>query len=218
LTDIKLLLKKTENIILKQEIMTRLSTIMLCLVLAYLVKACESRHHHVANRVECLERSAAYLDSKLFDYMYSYLQQQEAVLRAAWSRNAEFVFNHKPVELNEVAYLFDQTGCLNANSSESYKFRKHTSTCPSRLGVNTNKNRWPHYIQEVICTCRTCNVIVNEPPLPEEIYRCMPIMTDVVVLDKIQECDSNGYYKWVGNVTRINAGCTCGVMVNLVPS
>jgi hypothetical protein len=121
-------------------------------------------------------------------------------------------------DLNEIESprQVDQTQCQLSDRNTTLTVISQRSTCPWLYQVKYREDKFPHFLREAKCTCRTCN-LQGSSQLPSKTYGCMPILRRVPVLVRNSvKCDMNGFQTWTPSAEIVNTGCTCSFQKELI--
>ena len=80
------------------------------------------------------------------------------------------------------------------------------SLCPWYNVMNYDPDRYPSYLIEARCKCKTCTGID-----PGSGAGCQPVYYNIPVLRRSTSCLANGQYKYDKGWQRITVGCTCAM-------
>jgi hypothetical protein len=80
------------------------------------------------------------------------------------------------------------------------------SLCPWYNVMNYDPDRYPSYLIEARCKCKTCTGID-----PGSGAGCQSVYYNIPVLRRSTNCLSNGQYKYNNGWQKITVGCTCSM-------
>jgi hypothetical protein len=121
-------------------------------------------------------------------------------------------------DLNEIEdpHLVDQSQCRLSDRNTTLTVISKRSTCPWIYQVKYREDKFPHFLRDAKCTCRTCNLI-GSSQMHSKTYGCMPILKrDPVLLRNPDKCDVNGYQTWTPSFETVNIGCTCSFQKEMI--
>jgi hypothetical protein len=121
-------------------------------------------------------------------------------------------------ELSEIEdpNLIDHSQCRLSERNTTLTVISQRSTCPWVYLIKYREDKFPHFLREAKCTCRTCN-LVGSSHLSSMNYGCLPILKRVPVLTRnANKCDKDGYYTWSPSVEIVNMGCTCSFQIEFI--
>jgi hypothetical protein len=129
-------------------------------------------------------------------------------------RTGSSVFNAHTYNLavmteRNVSELFEETQCRIGDRRTDTANRK--SICPWKYEQNSRLDRFPNTINEVKCTCTSCNSL-SEGRLASR-YACMPVFEYKEVL--VRTCGADGVFKWTAKQEPFSVGCTCSIVYNI---
>ena len=115
--------------------------------------------------------------------------------------------------------LTDNTQC--SNNARNITRTNHLSSCPWTYDIKFRKDRFPNYLNDVRCTCKSCigssSKLSYKPQfLPTKQVKCEPLMKQVPVLIR-GECGLDGYYQWHQDYEYVNVACICAFQNKLYP-
>ena len=142
---------------------------------------------------------------KLANYEFDIIQPK---LRSYFESNKKVSSSYMP--LIDTKYLYDNNQCSILKRTTNILNEK--SICPWKEEIEYREDKFPRYLSQAMCTCKTCNYLHNSKGfLHTDVYRCMPVLRSQPVLTMLNQCDSEGYYKWIAETESVNVACICGV-------
>ncbi|CAF0718853.1 unnamed protein product [Brachionus calyciflorus] len=159
----------------------------------------------------CIDPDEHYLAKKLYEFIESTIRYEQVELQSKQFKQPiiNTRVNYEPVINEEV---LNNSECdLTNRTMSTYEDR---SICPKRFKTIRRKDRYPFFVNQILCTCDSC-FIQPGIPLVTNIYKCMPVWAEKHVLVR-KECQVDGYHYWQPEFETINVGCICGTSLTLV--
>ncbi|XP_013408964.1 interleukin 17-like protein [Lingula anatina] len=104
-------------------------------------------------------------------------------------------------EFIKLHHMYGDTFCPSqVNSTGDANSR---SLCPWYYVVNHDKYRFPPAMAQAECRCSGCIGLGQNDKVCEKVWY------NVRVLRRLDECDSEGNYKYIESWQQISVGCTC---------
>jgi hypothetical protein len=157
----------------------------------------------------CRDRNEDFLNKKFTYYRISH----EKSVQTSLKHNLKHFIDTDKLKNHSIYHLFEETQC-SMNERQS-KLLNEKSICPWRVEIRQRVDKWPALFPEAKCTCSSCNSIGGSE-LDKNYYTCMPVVSAVPVLVRLNECDSDGFYKWDENIETVNNACTCSIVSSII--
>ena len=161
----------------------------------------------------CIDPEVDYLEG-----LYSEHEAFNRIYEEAHIRSSKSIIPNKN-DLVLYESLTDNTQC--SNQFRNITLTNHKSTCPWVYNITFREDRFPHYLNNVICTCKSCigsssNSSFVPLLLPTKQVKCEPILKQVPVLVR-GECEKDGFYQWKQTYEYVNTACICAYQPKIYP-
>ena len=93
--------------------------------------------------------------------------------------------------------------------ADLFKSTSKEASCPWEYAIKTRTDKYPIDIIEAHCSCEYPNRGNEKVSLKSRVasYQCMPVLKPRPALYRQNECDAQGFYKWIPKIEMVNEAC-----------